>query len=128
MCLCVGAGRGAVRVCYYNGYGGWTTASRGIELTQAFQKTWPRCRNGHHFTVQCLRPSVEASARTAQLKTVSGGLLRSVKPERLEEGGSRKQELLVTFPESSCTESDACHLTITWLNGGWTRGLPFRCF
>lgn len=56
-----------------------------MDPEKAFQKkTWPCCRNGHHFTVQRLRPSVDASARMAQLKTVSGGLLRSVKPKKLE--------------------------------------------
>lgn len=49
---------------------------------KAFQKTWPYCRNGHHFTVQHLRFSVEESAGLALLETVSGGLLRSVKPKR----------------------------------------------
>ena len=37
---------------------------------KAFQKTWPYCRNGHHFTVQHLRFSVEESAGLALLKTV----------------------------------------------------------
>lgn len=54
-----------------------------VDPEKAFQqKTWPWCRNGHHFTVQRLRPSVEAGARMARLKTVSGGLLRSVEPNR----------------------------------------------
>lgn len=50
-------------------------------LERHFQKTWPCCSNGHHFTVQHLRFSVEESAGRALLETVSGGLLWSVKPE-----------------------------------------------
>lgn len=67
----------------------WVSAARRVVPTRlcgswkkAFQKTWPYCRNGHHFTVQHLRFSVEESASPALLETVSGGLLWSVKPER----------------------------------------------
>lgn len=60
-----------------------------MDPEKAFQKkTWPCCRNGHHFTVQRLRPSVEGSGGAERLETVSGGLLRSVKPNR--SGGKYK--------------------------------------
>lgn len=59
-------------------------------LEKAFQRTWPYCRNGHHFTVQHLRFSVEESAGPALLETVSGGLLWSVKPLKKKKEKKKK--------------------------------------
>lgn len=75
--LCATTVDGAVGVCSSTR----STDSVVWVLKKAFQKTWPYCRNGHHFTVQHLRFSVEESASLALLETVSGGLLWSVKPE-----------------------------------------------
>lgn len=78
-------------MCYYSGWSsgclhlGAQYRLSCVGLEKAFQKTWPYCRNGHHFTVQHLRFSVEESAGPALLETVSGGLLWSVKPEKMNE-------------------------------------------
>lgn len=75
-----------VIMCYYSGWSsgclhfGSQYRLSCVGLEKAFQRTWPYCRNGHHFTVQHLRFSVEESAGLALLETVSGGLLWSVKP------------------------------------------------
>lgn len=114
-------------MCYYSGWssGGVCILERSTDsvvwvLEKAFQKTWPYCRNGHHFTVQHLRFSVEESAGSALLETVSGGLLWSVKPKRLTEKG-----LFQTFhynnyttntSSSSCTWTDiySAHYLVKW--------------
>lgn len=65
-----------VSMCYYSGWSSgclrlvaWYRLSC-VGLEKAFQKTWPYCRNGHHFTVQHLRFSVGESAGPALLETV----------------------------------------------------------
>lgn len=97
-----------------------------MDPEKAFQETWPCCRNGHHFTVQHLRPSVEASVRMARLKTVSGGLLWSVKPER----GGKKEELFQTFhflqhfikspAEQEAKQVLFDHYLVKWRLDSWT--------
>ncbi len=64
--LCATTVDGVVGVCILER----STDSVVWVLKKAFQKTWPYCRNGHHFTVQHLRFSVEESAGPAPLETV----------------------------------------------------------
>lgn len=64
--LCATTVDGVVGVCIL-----WRSTDSVVwVLKKAFQKTWPYCRNGHHFTVQHLRFSVEESAGPALLETV----------------------------------------------------------
>lgn len=90
----------------------WVSAARRVVPTRlcgswkkAFQKTWPYCRNGHHFTVQHLRFSVEESASLALLETVSGGLLWSVKPEE-----QTQRAAFQTFPHVSSPQPEMAAL------------------
>lgn len=75
---------------------------------------------------------MEVSARAARLETVSGGLLWSVEPGRLEERNTRVGKDFQSPPAFQRVQlhrkrHQSNSETITWLNGDSTRALPFRC-
>lgn len=81
-----------VSMCYYSGWSRGCLHLGSVVPTQlfwvlkkAFQKTWPYCRNGHHFTVQHLRFSVKEQWDWSSTAQDSDGLLWSVKPEKWTE-------------------------------------------